>query len=242
MSAARRCCAVLRRGPPHRARRDIRQRLRRRERRQQSPYAFRSARRRRRAVVGSAPCTHKISANRLTKPRRICLIREIGPDNRSGTMATGRQVKAAILVRRAAKGPRKRRTRQAVYRRRPGARTRPGSGGGAPNHAEAIPTEDARGWSGRSSNCRSSSRNYVCAASLSDGSIELSRHPGQRVEGPRSRLCHSRDLVSVSLISGSLVCPGLFPRSNAGRFQVLLFRACPAMTCCRFASVPLGSA
>jgi hypothetical protein len=33
------------------------------------------------------------------------------PDNRSGTTATGRRLKAAILVRRAAKGPRKRRTR-----------------------------------------------------------------------------------------------------------------------------------
>ena len=168
-------------------------------------------------------------------------------------MVTGKQLKAAILARRAAQGPRKKRTRpgaSAVHRCRPGARTRPGSGGGAHpgEHAEstttavAIPTGDARGWSGRSSNCRSSSRNYVCAASLSDGSIELSRHPGQRVEGLRSRLCHSPDLVSVSLISGSLVCPGLFPRSNAGRFQVLVFRACPAMTCCRFASVPLGSA
>jgi hypothetical protein len=56
--------------------------------------------------------------------------------------------------------------------------------------AAAIPTGDARGWSGRSSNCPSSSRNYACAASLSDGSIELSRHPGEHVEGPRSRLCH----------------------------------------------------
>jgi hypothetical protein len=36
---------------------------------------------------------------------------KIGPDNRSGPMGTGRQLKAAILVRRAAKGPRKRRMR-----------------------------------------------------------------------------------------------------------------------------------
>jgi hypothetical protein len=45
-------------------------------------------------------------------------------------------------------------------------------------------TGDARGRSGRSSNCPSSNRNYGCAASLSDGSIELSRHPGEHVEGP----------------------------------------------------------
>ena len=31
------------------------------------------------------------------------------------------------------------------------------------------PNEDARGWSGRSSNCTFSSRNYACAASLSEG-------------------------------------------------------------------------
>jgi len=57
---------------------------------------------------------------------------------------------------------------------------------------------------GPSQECPRHAANYVCAASLSDGSIELSRHPGQRVEGLRSRLCHSPDLVSVSLISGSL--------------------------------------
>jgi hypothetical protein len=45
--------------------------LRRRERLQRSPYASRSARRRRRAVVGSAPCTPKISATRLATRCRI---------------------------------------------------------------------------------------------------------------------------------------------------------------------------
>ena len=50
--------------------------------------------------------------------------------------------------------------------------------------AEAIPTGDARGWRGRSSNCPSSSRNYACAASLSDGSIERShRHAAEKGSG-----------------------------------------------------------
>ena len=49
-------------------------------------------------------------------------------------------------------------------------------------------------------------------------------------------------LLRSSLISGCLVCPGVFPQSNAGRLQFLPFRACPAMACCRFASVPLDSA
>jgi len=55
--------------------------------------------------------------------------------------------------------------------------------------AEAIPTGDARGWSGRSSNFPSSSRNYACAASLSDGS-ELCRHPAEPVRHKtRRRMC-----------------------------------------------------
>ena len=74
----------------------------------------------------------------------------------------------------------------AVHRCRPGARTRPGRGGGAPNRQrphEQSRTGDAPGWSGRSSNCTSSSCTDACAASLSDGSIELSRYPGGHVEG-----------------------------------------------------------
>jgi hypothetical protein len=114
-------------------------------------------------------------------------------------MATERQLKAAILVRRAAKGPRKKRMRPEPRQytvadlerardrvRRPSAEST--------TTAEAIPKGDARGWSGRSANCPSSSRNYACAASLSDG-IELWRPPGEHVEGPRSRLCHSPDFV-----------------------------------------------
>src|SRR5712691_8374902 len=53
----------------------------------------------------------KITATRLAKPRQICLIGGIRSENRSGPMATGKQLKAAILARRAAKGPRKKRTR-----------------------------------------------------------------------------------------------------------------------------------
>src|SRR5262249_55987276 len=41
----------------------------------------------------------------------MCLIGGIRRENRSGPMATGKQLKAAILARRAAKGPRKKRTR-----------------------------------------------------------------------------------------------------------------------------------
>ena len=44
-------------------------------------------------------------------PRLMCSISGISRDNQSGTMATGKQLKAAILARRAAKGPRKKRTR-----------------------------------------------------------------------------------------------------------------------------------
>ena len=59
----------------------------------------------------------------------------------------------------------------AVHRCRLGARTRPGSGGGGAElitTTRAIPTGDARGWSGRSSNYTSSSHNYAYVASLSD--------------------------------------------------------------------------
>jgi hypothetical protein len=53
----------------------------------------------------------EVSATRLATPRRICLIGGIRRENRSSPMATGKQLKAAILARRAAKGPRKKRTR-----------------------------------------------------------------------------------------------------------------------------------
>jgi hypothetical protein len=128
-------------------------------------------------------------------------------------MATERQLKAAILVRRAAKGPRKKRMRPEPRQytvadlerardrvRRPSAEST--------TTAEAIPKGDARGWSGRSANCPSSSRNYACAASLSDG-IELWRHPGEHVEGPRSRLCRSSGKPMCGQRSGSNPAPRL---------------------------------
>src|SRR5258707_9461712 len=62
-------------------------------------------------VVGSVPCTPKVSATRLATPRRICLIGGIRRKNRGGPMATGKQLKAAVPARRGAKGPRKKRTR-----------------------------------------------------------------------------------------------------------------------------------
>jgi hypothetical protein len=81
-----------------------------------------------------------------------------GPwNNRSGTMAIGRQLKAAILVRRAAKRARKKRTRpeplQCTVADQEGARDRVATAERriATTTAEAIPTGDARGWSGRCS-------------------------------------------------------------------------------------------
>jgi hypothetical protein len=98
-------------------------------------------------------------------------------------MATGKQHKTAILARRAAKGPRKKRTRpeprQYTVADLERARDRVATAERRiDNDRRSNPNRGARGWSGRSSNCPSSSRNYACAASLSDGSIELSRHPG----------------------------------------------------------------
>jgi hypothetical protein len=89
-----------------------------------------------------------------------------------------KQLKATILDRRTAQGPRKKPTqpeprqytvadlerargRVAAAERR--IRQRP---------QKAVPTGDTRGWSRRSSHCLTSSRNYACAASLSD-----QRHP-----------------------------------------------------------------
>src|SRR5215216_2022417 len=53
----------------------------------------------------------KTTATRLAMPRQMCLIGGIRSKNRSGPMATGKQLKAAVLARRVAKGPRKKRTR-----------------------------------------------------------------------------------------------------------------------------------
>jgi hypothetical protein len=90
-------------------------------------------------------------------------------------MVTGKQLKAAILARRTAQGPRKKRTRpeprQYTVADVERARDRVAAAERRiDDAAEAVPTGDARGWSERSSNCLTSSRNYACAVSLSDGS------------------------------------------------------------------------
>jgi hypothetical protein len=48
---------------------------------------------------------------RLAKPRRICLIRAVRSENRSGPMSPVKHVKATILARRASKGTARKRTR-----------------------------------------------------------------------------------------------------------------------------------
>ena len=85
----------------------------------------------------------------------------------------------AILARRAAKGPRKKRTRpeprQYTVADLERARDRVAAAERRiDNDPRSNPAGDARGCSGRNSNCPSSSYNYACAASLSDGSVELS--------------------------------------------------------------------
>jgi hypothetical protein len=103
-------------------------------------------------------------------------------------MATANRLKAAILAKRASKGPRRKRTRPEPRRYTDDDLDR------ARDRVEAAerridndrtnnPDRDTPGWSARSSNCTLSGRNYACAASLSDGSIELSRYPGDHVEG-----------------------------------------------------------
>ena len=115
-------------------------------------------------MVGSVPCTPKVGATRLATPRRICLIGGIRRKNRSGPMAPGKQLKAAILARRVAKGPRKKRRLVRNRQRRPtGARSNwqgPVSGRAPANRevdqqsrsrsASGHPhrLRDARAWSG----------------------------------------------------------------------------------------------
>ena len=117
-------------------------------------------------------------------------------------MATGRQLKAAILVRRAAKGPRKRRTRpeprQYTAADLERARDRVAAAERRiDNDRSSNPNRGRAGLERAQLELSVISRNYASAASLSYGSIELCRHPGERVEGSRSRLCHSPDLVSA---------------------------------------------
>jgi hypothetical protein len=118
-------------------------------------------------------------------------------------MATGRQLKAAILVRRAAKGPRKRRTRpeprQYTVADLERARDRVAAAERRiDNDRTSNPNRGRAGLERAQLELSVISRNYACAASLSDGSLELSRHPGQRVEGPRSPLARP-NLVPILL-------------------------------------------
>jgi hypothetical protein len=160
-------------------------------------------------VVGSAPCTPKISATRLTKPRRICLIGWIRWDNRVAQWRLGSSSR-----RPSATGGRRRdRARNApagasaVHRCRPGARTRSGSGGGASNRQrpqKAVPTGDTRGWSGRSSHCLTSSRNYACAASLSD-----QRRPITDIAAQLE--IHAKQELHALILSRQIDYPGKMP-------------------------------
>jgi hypothetical protein len=103
---------------------------------------------------------------------------------------------AAILARRAAKGPRKKRTRPkprqytiADWER---ARDRIAAAERRiDNDRTNILTGDARGLSARSSNCPSLRRGYACAVSSSDGSIDLSHLealPGPSCISPAAQL------------------------------------------------------
>jgi hypothetical protein len=85
-------------------------------------------------------------------------------------MVTGKQLKVAILARRAAQGPRKKRTRpeprQYTVADLERARDRVAAAERRiDNDRRSILNRDTRGWSGRTSNCLTSSRNYACAAS-----------------------------------------------------------------------------
>ena len=81
----------------------------------------------------------------------------------------------------------------AVHRRRLGARARPGSGGAAPNR-QRPQKHSEQGTCGVGAGAARTVRHRVattaCPAFLNDGSIELSRHPGEHMEGPRSGLRH----------------------------------------------------
>ena len=100
-------------------------------------------------------------------------------------MATAKQLKAAILAKRASKGARRKRTRpeprQYTVADLERARDRVEA---AERRIDNDRTNNPnRGRAGLERAQLELSRNYACAASLSDGSIELSRYPGDHVEG-----------------------------------------------------------
>ena len=105
---------------------------------------------------------------------KYVLIDAVRLESRRGQMAVAKQLKAAILARRAtSKGQRGKRTRpgprQYAVTDLERARDRVAAAERRiDNDHKSNPNKDARGWSGRSSNYTSSSRNYACVASLSD--------------------------------------------------------------------------
>ena len=106
-------------------------------------------------------------------------------------MATGKQLKAAILARRAAKGPRKKRTRpeprQYTVADLERARDRVAAAERQiDNNRSSNPNRGRVGLERAQLELSVIECNCAYAVSLSNGSIELSRHPGEHVEGPRS--------------------------------------------------------
>jgi hypothetical protein len=120
-------------------------------------------------------------------------------------MATGKQLKAPILTGRAVKGPRKKRTRpeprQYTLADLERARDRVAAAERRiDNDHSSNANRGSAGLERAQLDCPSSSRNYARAASSSDGSIELAPHPGERVEGPRSRLaCPTEKMQRVKV-------------------------------------------
>ena len=100
-------------------------------------------------------------------------------------MATGKPLKAAILARRPAKGPRKKRTRpeprQYTVADLERARDRVAAAERRiDNDRRSNPNRGRAGLERAQLELSVIDRNYACAASLSDGLIELSRHPVRR--------------------------------------------------------------
>ena len=138
-------------------------------------------------------------------------------------MATGNQLKAAILARRAAaRGPRKKRTRpeprQYTVADLERARDRVAAAERRINNDRSSDPHRGRAGLERAQLELSVIESQLrLRDSLSDGSIELSRHPAEHVEGPRSRLATGRLLFRVMLIGIATITAhepisGLLPR------------------------------
>ena len=108
-------------------------------------------------------------------------------------MVTGKQLKAAILARRAAKGPRKKRTRpeprQYTIADLERARDRVAAAERRiDNDRSSNPNRGRAGLERAQLELAVIEAQLRLRGPLSNGSIELFRHPGEHVEGPRSRL------------------------------------------------------